>query len=496
MERLYLGVDLGTSSMKIVLIDENRRVLNHTTEFYSLSSPKEGWNEINQEKWFQSLVKGIRIVMDGQEKKHLKCIGITGQMHTLVIVDQEGKYIRPAMMWNDLRTKELIPELKENIKFFEDGEYLARTISIGSPAANLYWLKRFEPNHFAKIGKFLIGADYLVYRLTGCYGTDYCEASTSCLYEIKNRKWSEQMRKFLGLKESVYPDIHGSAYIAGTIKAEIARLLEIPETVTVLTGTGDNPATAISTGCLTNGYPVISLGTSGVLVTAVDTERKNKRGKKILFSFDEKKYFNLVQGSVQSNGRTLSWWTKDVLGENDFSYLDELIDLEQEKHNEIVFYPHLAGEKTLYGDPSIRGAFIGLNIDSNKENLTYAVLEGLSYAFRELAEKMNLPFSEYGSIKVVGGGSNSKIWMQILANVLNVPVEKMDGMIGAAFGIALLALHQDSGAQDYTKITDKTISIQKRFEPDPEMVEICNQKYKTYKRMHKGLKYILNNTLI
>ena len=492
MKALYLGIDLGTSAMKIVLINEDRQVINHTTEEYRLSSPKEGWSEINQEIWFEGLKKGICTVLDGQDTGKLKSIGITGQMHTLVVLDQDGKYIRPAMMWNDLRTKSLIPKLKEEIRSFEEGEYLSRTISIGSPAANLYWLKEYEPDNFDRIGKFLVGADYLAYRLTGNYGTDYCEASTSCLYEIKNRRWSPQMREYLGLKESVYPEVYGSMHVAGKVLKDVADSLHISQEVTVLTGTGDNPATAISTGCLTNGYPVISLGTSGVLVMLVDTEWNNQFGKRILFSFDEKKYFNLVQGTVQSNGRTLSWWNNSILNNKNFSNIDNTVDLEKERDNEIIFYPHLAGDKTLYGDPSLKGAFIGISADSKREDLTYSVLEGLCFGFRELAEKMNLPLEEYGSIKVVGGGSKSRVWMQILANVLNIPIEKMDGMIGAAFGIALLALHQNSGKEEYSGITDHTIRVDQRFEPNPEMVNICNRKYQIYKRIHDGLKYITN----
>ena len=173
MEQLYLGIDLGTSAMKIVLIDEERRILAKDSEEYELSEPEEGWSEINQELWFDSMVCGIRKIMEGRDASRLRSIGFTGQMHTLIVLDKEGRYIRPALMWNDLRTTELIPELKERLLSFEEGEYLSRTISTGSPAANLYWLKRYEPENFTRIGKFLIGFDYLTYRLTGCYCTDY-----------------------------------------------------------------------------------------------------------------------------------------------------------------------------------------------------------------------------------------------------------------------------------------------------------------------------------
>ncbi|MCI8318167.1 MAG: xylulokinase [Lachnospiraceae bacterium] len=494
MKRLYLGIDLGTSAMKIVLMDEQKQVLAQTTEEYQLSSPQAGWSEIDQELWFERMVQGIRKVLEGRDASGLRSIGLTGQMHTLLVLDGVGRCIRPALMWNDLRTKDLIVELKENMRSFEDGEYFSRIISTGSPAANLYWMKKYEPENFSRIEKFLIGADYLVYRLTGCYGTDYCEASTSCLYEIRNRRWSAQMREFLGLKESAYPDVHESAHVSGTVTPEMAELLGISTEVTVLTGTGDNPAMAISTGCLGKGYPVISLGTSGVLVIPVEPDRDNPYGKKILFSFDNQKYYNLVQGVVQSNGSTMEWWLRKVLKKKDFSYIDKGIDLERAKRNSVIFYPHLAGEKTLYADPALRGSFFGISADSEQEDLTYSVLEGLCFGFRELSEKMELPLAHYGSVKVVGGGSKSSVWLQIMANVLNLPIERMDGMIGAAYGMALLTAHRDGKATDYTRIVEKTIHVEECFQPDPEMAAICNKKYQIYKRIYTGMKYITGTT--
>lgn len=490
MKQLYLGIDLGTSAMKIVLIDEERRILAKDTEEYRLSETEDGWSEINQEVWFDSMVRGIRRIMEGRDASLLRSIGFTGQMHTLIVLDEKGQYIRPAMMWNDLRTKALIPELKERMRSFHGGEYLSRTISTGSPAANLYWLKRYEPENFARIGKFLIGFDYLTHRLTGSYCTDYCGASTSCLYEIENRRWSVQMQKLLGLPVTAYPKIRGSAQTAGTLTEEMAELLGLSKDVTVLVGTGDNPASGISTGCLGNGYPVISLGTSGVLIMPVSSSGGTKYGKKILFSFDNEEYFQLVQGAVQSNGSTVAWWMQKIMGTSDFAYIDRAIDIEKEKKNRVVFYPHIIGDKTLYGDPTLKGAFIGLGINSECDDLLYSVLEGLCFGFRELSEKMNLSVCGSESVKVVGGGAKSRIWMQTLANVLNLPVEQMDGMIGAAFGVALLAAYRDSGDSDYRRITEKTVSVKRRFVPEPEMVKICEEKYQIYKRMHDGLKYI------
>lgn len=496
MKRLYLGIDLGTSAMKIVLIDEEYHVLSQVREEYHLSVKEDGWYEIDQKYWFAGMINGIKKVLENQNVNQLHSIGVTGQMHTLTILDKDGNCIRPAMMWNDLRTKELIPQMKEKIAQFQDGEYLSRTISTGSPAANLYWLKKYEPENYKKIKKFLIGPDYLVYCLTGTYSTDYCEASTSCLYEIKNRKWSEEMRKLLGLSEDVYPQIFGSAEITGTVKKNIMELTGIPEGVKVLAGTGDNSAMALSTGCLVMGYPLISLGTSGVLVIPDEQERSSEYGKRILFSFDNTKYYGLVQGTVQSNGSTLSWWTKKILGKEDFSYIDQIVDLKKERSNMTIFYPHMTGEKTIYADPLLRGAFIGMSLENDPIDLTYSLLEGMCFGIKELAEKMNLQLTDQKSIKVVGGGANSRVWMQIMANVLNCPIERMGGMIGAAFGVALLAAFCESCHGDYSGMAGNTITVEERFEPDKEMVTLCEKKYMIYKRIYSGMKYIMEDEKI
>ena len=491
MKDLYIGIDLGTSAMKLILIDSEENVLAGTSVDYPLIKPQEGWSEVNQECWFDSMMQGLKSLLDGQNTKALRCIGITGQMHTLVVLDREGRFIRPALMWNDLRTRELVPRLQKTLKGFEEGEYLSRTVSTGSPLSNLYWLKENEPENYSRIGMFMIGPDYLVYRLTGVHGTDYCEASTSCLYEIRNRRWSPQAARLLELNEEVYPAVRGSAVPAGYVSKETAHILGIPENVRVLTGTGDNAAAAVSTRCMDNDQPFISLGTSGVLVLPVDEEWEQPYGKRILFSYDGSRFYNLVQGSVQANGPTVNWWNSRILQNPDLSYIDNCIDLEKQKSNRVLFYPHLDGEKTLYADSTLRGAFIGMSTDTDRETLTYAMLEGICFAFRELAQKLGLSFEKYRKIQVVGGGTNSRVWLQTLANVLNIPVERIDGKIGAAYGIAHLAVMSENESGDHSRASaSESTANGALFYPDPEMSRLCGQKYEMYRRLHDGLKYI------
>lgn len=495
MEHTYLGIDLGTSAMKMVLTDAHKNIIEQISEEYEAEHSDGGWSEINPEIWFDALKRGIRRILRNQNKSQVKGIGVTGQMHTLIILGEDGTAVRPAMMWNDTRTKDLLPQLKEMIKGFSGGEYLSKTISTGSPAANLYWVKMYEPDNMKRMKKFLIGPDYLVYRLTGNQVTDFCEASTSCLYELEKREWSEEMRQLIGIKKETYPEIRGSSQSAGTVLPELANEFGIQKDVEVIVGTGDNPATAISTGCLGLGYPVISLGTSGVFMMPIEKLEKQTKGKKILFSFDNKSYSILVQGVVQANGNTFDWWNREIVEMRNFQELTTSLDANRVAENKLIFYPHLGGDKTLHADPELRGAFIGLGLSTTQEDMFYAVIEGLCFGFRELAEKMHLPLQKYGSVKVVGGGSRSPVWMQTMANVLNIPIEKMEGMIGPAFGIALLAAYKGGDISSLEQISEGNVNIECSFMPDRKAVRWCEEKYQKYLRIRSGLHYIEEGTL-
>lgn len=490
MKRTYLGIDLGTSAMKMVLTDAHKHVLGQITEEYQAIRQEGGICEIDPEIWFRAMERGIGRILENQDKALVHGIGVTGQMHTLIVVGEDGGAVRPAIMWNDTRTKDLLPVLREKIRGFQEGEYLSRTISTGSPAANLYWMKEHESENLKKIRKFLIGPDYLVYRLTGVSVTDFCEASTSCLYRIGEKEWSEEMRKLIGLPWEVYPEIRGSAQSAGRLLPELCERFGLSDEVEVIVGTGDNPATAVSTGCLGLGYPVISLGTSGVFMMPIEKPESQTKGKKILFSFDNEKYSYLVQGVVQSNGNTFDWWNRSIMEMRDFEELTTTLDVGKAAENELLFYPHLGGDKTIYADPELRGAFLGLSLNTTREEMFYAVVEGLCFGFRELAEKMRFPLKEYGSVKVVGGGSKSPVWMQTLANVLNIPVEKMEGMIGPAFGIALLSAYQGGSISSLEQLSEGNVKIECCFMPDEKAVAHCEKKYQKYLRVRDGLRYI------
>lgn len=488
-EELYLGFDIGTSTIKSILINDDCRVLRQTSERYKLDNPHDGWLEIDPESWIEAFITVAERLLDGVDRNSIKRIGVTGQMHTLVLLDEDGKPLRPAIMWNDLRTKELIPKIKDDIRSYVDGEYLSRIISTGSPLANIIWVKLKEPEIFKKIRTFQIGWDYVVYRLTGKHCTDYCNASTSSMYSLSEECWSEEIRNYLGLDVACYPDVNGSVDVAGTITEEFQRKLSLPDGVEVITGTGDNPATVISTGGYWSRYPVLSLGTSGVITRIFAGEQANCYGKKILFAFHKGKCSVLEQGAIQSCGSTYDWWNKQLGNLDDLKKFEEEIDIREEIKNCVLFYPHLAGDKTLYSDPELRGMFVGFDINSDKKTLHYSVLEGICFSIRELIEKMNIFSGGESFLRVVGGASDNKLWMQILSNVLKVRVEKLNGTSGAVYGIAFLAAKANK-TEELCKVTQKDAEIMMTYLPDKGIQSEYDKKYDCFLRMRTAIRYI------
>lgn len=478
----YIGIDLGTSSVKLILIDETGKILKQTDRKYQVNQPRQGWKEIDPELWWESTASALEELLEGVEKNLIESIGITGQMHTLVVLDGNGKPVRPALMWNDTRTGELIPRLKQ---WIADSElsYLKHTVSTGGAAANLLWMKESEPEQYGKIKHFLIGPDYLVYRMTGIFGTDYCEASTSLLFNFKKKEWSDQMRIFLELPRQVYPEIRGSAQTVGNILPEIAERFGFDCKVSVIAGTGDNPAAAIPTGCLSCNYPVLSLGTSGVLMFPREEPDFTAKGKNILVSFDGDIFHTLVQGVIQSCGSGYSWWNRDILRIEDMGYTDQEIDLAQLGENDLIFCPHLVGDKAIYANPDFRGAFIGLGTDTSRTKMTLAVMEGIAYGIRQLIEEMHLECEQLTPLQVIGGGAKNRVWMQILANVLQLEIIQMEGYVGAGYGIALLAAYKCKTILPLETLNEKVMKTVQNFVPVEVQAKKYDQGFDRYKRI-------------
>lgn len=483
----YVGADIGTSSVKLLLIDDRGNTCARQEEFYNLSLKHPGWTEIDPDEWFSATMRGVPKLLAGIDHQAVQGIGFTGQMHTTIFLDENGVSIRPAISWNDTRTAGLIEPLKEEIaKHYKLG-HINGILSTGSPASNLLWLKENEPGNFNRLDKVLIGPDYLTYRFTGIYGTDYCEASTSSLFDIHSKRWSSQMCQIIGLSESTLPPIRASGQIVGCLLPEIAEQLGLSPEVQIIAGTGDNPATYLSSGQLVSGEPVISLGTSGVLIFSRSVVDDNAKGKPILFSIDNSVFTTIVQGVVQSVGSSYGWWVKNILKSDSFDDVSRTLDSTGPVNKQLLFYPHLTGDKTIHADPHLKGALIGIGADNTQVEATRAIFEGIGFAFRQLMEQMHAG-KEIHTIKVTGRMSGIREFMQILADILNVRIEVSEN-IGAVQGIAMLSA-QSCGNQDIFSCAGKHSPQACVFHPRKQFSDSYHEKYCIYTRIYDSLRQI------
>lgn len=482
---IYIGADLGTSSVKLTAANDSGKILAESQREYALDCPHPGWKEIDPKRWTDALDSALQELLDTVGRSEIRGIGVTGQMHTVVPLDRAGQPVRPALMWNDLRTADLVDELNEALPGTAETEMIRRILSTGSPAANLYWIKKNEPENYRRISSFLIAPDYIVYYLTGIYGTDYCEASTSSLYDIVTREWSEPMRSLLGLSADAYPDVKGACTKAGVLRDELKKHFGLEQDVYVVTGTGDNPAAAIATGCLDGGYPVFSIGTSGVVMFPRKKLLTEAKGKNILFSKDGVEFSYLVQGGIQSAGSSFQWLTKDLLHADSFTSELDAVDPAAPDDGGVMFYPHLLGDKTLYADPSLKGAFFGLSTDTSRANLIIAVMEGISFAARELFEAMQAP-EEFDSVRVIGGGSKSPVWMQIIADIFGMPAVQLSGKGGAGLGAAILSMEADGIIPEFSGGDDGSEN-DRIYIPNAGKSAEYEEKYRKYRRIHQAL---------
>lgn len=482
----YIGIDIGTSSMKAILLNDESEVLSECSVKYQNNTPHEDWLEIDPLIWYKSAIGLIQKLLKDEPQYYLKCLGITGQMHTTVFLDEYGNSVRPAILWNDRRTNSEVDEIKEIIKSRKPGHKSLQIISTGSPAANILWLKNHERENYDKTKYIMIGKDYLVFKLSGAYSSDYCDVSASSLFDFENYSWDYELLDWLDIKKEL-PAINSSSTIVGKVKDEISLELGLEEEVDVVAGTGDNAATYYPTYKLFGSIPIISLGTSGVLLTPTDGFIDEGYCKNLIFSDKENNLLTLVQGTVQSTGSANDWFNNRIIKDESYPQSLEKIDSDLLGNNSVLFVPYLTGDKTVYGNTSIRGAFFGLGINTNIESMKLAVLEGIAYGFRSIKEIYALAGNEIDYAQVVGGGAKSDLWCRVLANILRIKIINVPIKTGAAYGAALLALNSEVVENSQAMICDFRENIQFSYKKD------ISEKYdKKYKEFLKVTEFIVD----
>jgi len=486
MEKGFIGIDLGTSAVKLLLMDEAGQIIRIVSKEYPISFPKPGWSEQSPYDWYDRTIEGLRELVDGYGDR-IAGISFGGQMHGLVVLDAEDRVIRPAILWNDGRTSEECEYLNGDV----GAELLARETGniafAGFTAPKILWMKKNEPESFARIAKIMLPKDYIAYRLSGVHATDPSDASGMLLYDVEHRCWSEKMCEICGISVDMLAKVYESYEIIGSILPEEAEKIGVSPDVKIVIGAGDNAAAAVGTGTVRNGDCNVSLGTSGTVFIATDEFFDNKNHAIHNFAHATGRYH--LMGCILSAASCNKWWVEDILGATDYTAEQEGMD-ERLGHNHVYFLPYLMGERAPHNDPAARGAFVGMSMDTSRLDMTQAVFEGVAFALRDSLEAARAAGLDIQRTKICGGGAKSPLWRKIIANVMNVEVETIESEEGPSLGGACLAAVGCGVFPTVEAASDAVVRVTGVEKPDAALVSLYEERYSVYRKLYPALKEI------
>ena len=486
----YIGIDLGTSAVKLLLVDGAGNVLKMVSRTYPLYFPNPGWSEQNPEDWFRETAAGIKELISDCDRKEIAGIGVAGQMHGLVVLDENDKVIRPAILWNDGRTSAEVEYLNTEIgekKLLQDTSNIAFA---GFTAPKLLWMKKKEPELFARIHKIMLPKDYINYRLTGVFATEYSDASGTLLLDVKKKKWSEEMLRICGITQKQLPEIFESSEPIGTLKPDIAEMLGLNPQVKVAAGAADNAAAAVGTGTVGDGSCNISLGTSGTLFIPCSHYEAEWGSALHAFVHADGNYHLL--GCILSAASCNKWFMEQILQDSDYDTIQNNIPEEKLGKNPVLFLPYLMGERSPINDTDARGVFLGMSMDSTREDMLQAVLEGVGFALRDCVEIARKQGIVINKSTVCGGGAKSKLWLKIIANILNMELTLVKTEEGPGYGGAMLAAVACGEYESVEACAAGVIKTVETVKPDAGIAAEYEAQYQKFRRVYPALKSIFH----
>ena len=485
---LYIGIDLGTSAVKLLLLSSEGKIVNMVSREYPLSFPHPGWSEQNPVDWYEQSMEGVKELLKGQDASQVAGISFGGQMHGLVILDENDNVIRPAILWNDGRTQKETDYLNNEIGTKKLAQYTANIAFAGFTAPKILWVKANEPDNFAKIKKIMLPKDYIAYKLSGSFCTDVSDASGMLLLDVKNRKWSKDMLDICGITEAQLPKLYESYEVVGTLKADVAADLGFETSVKIVAGAGDNAAAAVGTGTVGDGMCNISLGTSGTVF--ISSKNFSENDNNAIHFFDHADGTYHLMGCMLSAASCNKWFMDEIIKTKDYAGEQKGITEDMLGNNKVYFLPYLMGERSPHNNPDARGTFIGMSMDTTREDMTLAVLEGVAFGLRdsvEVARKLGIKLER---TKICGGGAKSPLWKKIIANVMNMKVDVIESEEGPALGGAMLAAVANG---EYASVEDaaaKLVKIVDTVEPDPAIAARYEAQYQKFVKIYPALKDI------
>jgi len=497
---VFLGIDIGTSGTKTLAIREDGEILASATVEYPLYSPQPGWSEQNPQDWWRASVASVQSVIKKAKisPSEVKGIGLSGQMHGSVFLDQQGQVIRPALLWNDQRTARECQQIEE----LAGGrtaliDMVANPALTGFTAPKILWLRNHEPENYEKMVQCLLPKDYVRFKLTGEFASEVSDASGTLLLDVKNRDWSGELLSKLDLDRSILPNVFESEEVSGQLNSTAAEQLGLPVGVPVVGGGGDQAASAIGNGIVSSGVISATMGTSGVVFAHSDAMQIDPEGRVHTFCHAVRNQWHIM-GCVLSAGGSFQWYrnqlaemetaTARAMGIDPYELLTQEADQAPAGAEGLFFLPYLTGERTPHADPDARGAWIGLSLRHGRPHMARSVMEGATFAMRdclEIIKGMNVPVDE---IRLSGGGARSPFWRQMQADIYGQEVCTINAEEGPAYGVALLAAAGTGAYSDVVEACQATIKVVTRTPANDSQKEIYNRAYPIYGQLYQSLK--------
>ena len=490
-----LGIDVGTGGTRAVLLEPSGRlVAASTAEHAPMNSPQIGWAEQSPEDWWRAACQAIRdcLAKGATGASEIGGIGLTGQMHGLVLLDQDSRVLRPALIWCDQRTEKECHEITERVGASRLIELAANPALTGFTLPKIWWVRRHEPEVWARSRSFLLPKDYVRLRLTGAHATDVADASGTLLFDVIHRRWSEPLLEISELRESFLPKVFESQEITGHVTEDGARAAGLNAGIPVAAGAGDQAAGAVGMGIVRPGAVSATIGTSGVVFAATSAPTLEPKGRVHTFCHAIPERWH-VMGVTQGAGLSLRWF-RDQFGAGKHDGRDPYERLLEEASkvppgaDGLLWAPYLMGERTPHLDPDARGALVGITAQHTRAHVIRAILEGVAFSLRDsltLFKDMGLPIT---SIRLGGGGARGRLWQQIQADIYGVPVELLEADEDAAYGAALLAGVGTGVWPSVDAACEEKVHVAKTVEPDPSIAARMNTQYKEYRKLYPALR--------
>lgn len=492
-----LGIDVGTTGSKALLIDQDGEVVVSAVEEYPMYTPQPLWAEQDPEDWWRATVEAIKRVLSGLSPEEVKGIGLTGQMHGLVLLDRDGQVLRPCIMWNDQRTGEQCASITDKVGAKRVLELTGNPVLPGFTAPKIVWVREHEPQVYEKVAKVLLPKDYIRFRLTGEFATEVSGASGTSLLDVGRRRWSEEMLEALDIPAEWLPTCYESPQVSGRISLVAAKETGLTAGTPVVGGGGDQAAQAVGSGIIESGLVSVTSGTSGVVFASTDEFLVEPEGRLHAFCHAVPGKWHLM-GVMLSAGGSLRWY-RDTLGQTEkevatlvgcdpYELLTQEAGQAPAGSEGLLYLPYLTGERTPYPDPYARGVFMGLTLRHDRRHLVRAVLEGVAYGLRDSLELIKALGLEIRQVRASGGGARSELWRQIQTDIFGTEMVTINVTEGAAYGAALLA---GVGAGIYASVEEAcehAIRVVERTEPIAESVAVYSQYYPIYRALYGALK--------